>query len=125
MSDVTLDHDKQIELMKTAKIRRNARIKRWKVREMKERAEKAEAERDAAIAALSEEGRKRGEVEAEREDIIAELSHCLESCSETTVALFEARDLILGANHASTRYPRAFAILSGEVDRALSRKGGE
>ena len=40
-------------------------------------------------------------------------------------ALFEARDLILGANHASTRYPRAFEILSGEVDRALRKKGGE
>ena len=31
------------------------------------RAEKAEGERDAAIAALSEEGRRRGEVEAERD----------------------------------------------------------
>ena len=73
------------------------------------RAEKAEGERDAAIAALSEEGRRRGEVDAER-DALRE-------------ALEEARGLILGANHGPTRYPRAFALLLGEVDREVARDG--
>lgn len=36
---------------------------------------------------------------------------------EAMGALVEARDLILGANHGPTRYPRAFVLLTGEVDR--------
>ena len=38
------------------------------IEELEARAEKAEAERDAAIAALSEEGRMRGDAEAERDE---------------------------------------------------------
>ena len=38
------------------------------------RAEKAEAERDAAIAALSEEGRRRGEAEAKRDALRAAIN---------------------------------------------------
>ena len=38
-------------------------------------------------------------------------------------ALEEARGLILGANHGPTRYPRAFALLLGEVDRGEARDG--
>jgi len=41
-----------------------------------------------------------------------------ESRREAMDALEEARDLILGANHGPTRYPRAFTLLTGEVDRA-------
>lgn len=37
---------------------------------------------------------------------------------EAMAALVEARNLILGANHGPTRYPRAFVLLTGEVDRA-------
>ncbi len=37
---------------------------------------------------------------------------------EAMAALVEARDLILGANHGPTRYPRAFTLLMGEVDRS-------
>ena len=80
-----------------------------KLEALEARAEKAEAGRDAAIAALSEEGRRRGEVDAER-DALRE-------------ALEEARGLILGANHGPTRYPRAFALLLGEVDREEARDG--
>jgi len=37
---------------------------------------------------------------------------------EAMAALIQARDLILGANHGPTRYPRAFVLLTSEVDRA-------
>lgn len=36
---------------------------------------------------------------------------------EAMAALVEARDLILGSNHGMSRYPRAFRLLTGEVDR--------
>ena len=38
-------------------------------------------------------------------------------------ALEQARGLILGANHGPTRYPRAVALLLGEVDREEARDG--
>ena len=55
MNDAPLDRDKQIELMRTAKIRRDNLIKRRKVSEMKERAEEADVERDVLREALKEE----------------------------------------------------------------------
>jgi len=52
------------------------------------------------------------------------LDHALDRASvaesgrqEAMAALVEARGLILGANHGRARYPRAFVLLTGEVDR--------
>ena len=45
-----------------------------RIEALKARAEKAEAERDAAIAALSEEGRRRGEAEAKRDALRAAIN---------------------------------------------------
>ena len=39
-----------------------------------------------------------------------------EGRQEAMAALVEARGLILGANLGPTRYPRAFKLLTGEVD---------
>ena len=48
-----------------------------RIEELEARAEKAEAERHAAIAALSEEGRRRGEAEAKRDALRKALGQIL------------------------------------------------
>ena len=75
-----------------------------RIEELEARAEKAEAERHAAIAALSEEGRRRGEAEAKRDALREALRRLLSSpaisdgdqadpewgCSETYAAEINA-----------------------------------
>ena len=82
-----------------------------KLEALEARAEKAEAERDAASAALKRLGESCDYLSGRAEKAKAERDNLM-------AALFEVRGLILGANHSSTRYPRAFAIVSGMVSRA-------
>ena len=69
-----------------------------RIEALEARAEKAEADLSTAIAALSEEGRKRGEVEAER-DALRKAGDRLSFCAQTSGGTAGTDDDLVDAIH--------------------------
>ena len=107
MIDASQSEIRRIQAQTIARVA--AKVAQESFEALEARADKAEAKRDAANYG--------------KEGLIGQIAELRRERDALREALEEARGLILGANHGPTRYPRAVALLLGEVDREEARDG--